>query len=313
MSGQQLCEQFGVSRTAVWKAIGQLRKEGYEIEAMPNKGYRLNGEVQTEIYTKSEIASRMQTKWAGQKVYFYEETGSTNVEAKRLAEAGAPHGTLVVADMQTAGRGRRGRGWISPPSTNIYFTLVLKPAFAPDRASMLTLVAAHAITETFRDELGLAAGIKWPNDVVIDGRKTCGILTEMSLEQNDIQYVVIGVGINVRRQEFAPEIADRAIALDEVCAEPVDRSRLLAAVMSRFETDYELFTQTCSMELLRDSYDKMLVNLDREVCVLDPAREYNGVARGINDRGELLVELPDGKVRQVYAGEVSVRGIYGYV
>lgn len=313
VSGQQLCEQFGVSRTAVWKAIGQLRKEGYEIEAVPNRGYRLTEAAQTEIYNKSEIASRIQTRWAGRKVYFYEEIGSTNAEAKRLAEAGAPHGTLVVADMQTAGRGRRGRSWISPADTNIYFTIVLKPEFAPDQASMLTLVAAHAITAAFRDALGLSAGIKWPNDVVIDGRKTCGILTEMSLEQNDIQYVVIGVGINVRKQEFAPEIADRAIALDEVCAEKVDRSRLLAAVMNRFEVDYESFLQTCSMERLRDSYNAMLVNRDQEVCVLDPAGEYRGTARGINDRGELIVELSDGSLREVYAGEVSVRGIYGYV
>ena len=266
-----------------------------------------------EIYSKSEIASRIQTRWAGKNVYFYDEIGSTNVEAKRLAEAGAPHGTLVVADMQTAGRGRRGRSWISPAGTNIYFTILLKPEFAPDQASMLTLVIAHAITKVFRDTLGLAAGIKWPNDVVIDGRKTCGILTEMSLEQNDIQYVVIGVGINVRKQEFAPEIAERAIALDEVSARPVDRSRLLADVMSRFEKDYETFLRTCSMASLQDSYDEMLVNLDREVCVLDPAGEYRGIARGINERGELIVELKDKSLRNVYAGEVSVRGVYGYV
>ena len=313
VSGQQLCEQFGVSRTAVWKAIGQLRKEGYDIEAISNKGYRLREATDAEIYSKSEIASRIQTKWAGQKVYFYDEIGSTNLEAKRLAEAGAPHGTLVVADMQTAGRGRRGRSWISPAGTNIYFTILLKPEFAPDQASMLTLVIAHAITKVFRDTLGLTAGIKWPNDVVIDGRKTCGILTEMSLEQNDIQYVVIGVGINVRKQEFAPEIAERAIALDEVSARPVDRSRLLADVMSRFEKDYETFLLTCSMASLQDSYDGMLVNLDREVCVLDPAGEYRGIARGINERGELIVELKDKSLRNVYAGEVSVRGVYGYV
>lgn len=313
VSGQQLCEQFGVSRTAVWKAIGQLRKEGYDIEAISNKGYRLREATNAEIYSKSEIASRIQTRWAGNKVYFYDEIGSTNVEAKRLAEAGAPHGTLVVADMQTAGRGRRGRSWISPAGTNIYFTILLKPEFAPDQASMLTLVIAHAITKVFRDTLGLAAGIKWPNDVVIDGRKTCGILTEMSLEQNDIQYVVIGVGINVRKQEFAPEIAERAIALDEVSARPVDRSRLLADVMSRFEKDYETFLRTCSMASLQDSYNGMLVNLDREVCVLDPAGEYRGIARGINERGELIVELKDKSLRNVYAGEVSVRGVYGYV
>ena len=312
VSGQQLCEQFGVSRTAVWKAIRQLRKEGYVIEAVTGKGYLFT--EQAEVYSKSGIASLMQTKWAGRQLYFHESIGSTNVEAKRLAENGAPHGTLVVADMQTAGRGRRGRQWISPAGTNIYFTLLLRPEFAPDKASMLTLVIAHAITRTFRDRLGLDARIKWPNDVVIGDRKTCGILTEMSVEQADIRYVVIGVGINVRKQEFAPEIADRAIALDEVAtlAEQVDRSALVAEIMKSFEEDYEIFLRTCSMDPLRESYDRLLVNLDREVCVLDPAGEYRGIARGINGRGELIVELPDGSRRDVYAGEVSVRGIYGY-
>lgn len=318
VSGQQLCEQFGVSRTAVWKAIEQLRKEGYQIAAVPRKGYLLTEDEEdagAEIFTQSELSSRIRTRWAGRPVYFYEQTGSTNLEAKHLAEAGSPHGTLVVADMQTAGRGRRGRTWISPAGTNIYFTIVLKPEFAPDRASMLTLVIAHAIARTFRDSLKLGdrVRIKWPNDIVIDGRKSCGILTEMSVEQDYIQHVVIGVGINVRRQEFAPEIAERAIALDEVCPQPVDRSRLVAAIMSAFEEDYDRFVQTESMALLKTSYNQMLVNLDREVCVLDPAGEYRGVARGITDSGELIVELPDGSSREVFAGEVSVRGIYGYV
>lgn len=318
VSGQQLCEQFGVSRTAVWKAIKQLQKEGYTIEAVPKMGYLLVEtveEVATEIYSQNELSSRMNTVWAGKPVYFHETIGSTNVEAKHLAEAGATSGTLVVADMQTAGRGRRGRAWISPAGSNIYFTIILKPTFGPDKASMLTLVIAHAIAKSFREFLGLGdmVGIKWPNDIVIDGRKTCGILTEMSVEQDYIQHVVIGVGINVRKQEFAPEIADKAIALDEVCDKPVDRSKLIASIMGYFEDSYEQFAKAESMAYLKESYNTFLVNKDREVCVLDPAGEYRGVAKGINDTGELLVELPDGTCKEVYAGEVSVRGIYGYV
>ena len=332
VSGQQLSETFGVSRTAVWKVIKQLEQEGYPIEAVPKKGYRLLEQttdvppgaesdlLAPEIYTGSDIYSRLRTEWAGRPVHFYACTGSTNVEAKRLAEEGAPHGTLVTADMQTAGRGRRGRSWDSPSGTNIYFTILLKPEFAPDKASMLTLVIAHAIARVLRDRLGLAdaVGIKWPNDIVIHGKKVCGILTEMSVEQDYIQHVVIGVGINVRRQTFPAELAERAITLDEAFTEAcgkevlVNRSSLLAEIMQAFEEDYAQFTETCSLERLMPSYNALLVNRDREVCVLDPAGEYRGTAEGITPMGELIVRLPDGSRRTVYAGEVSVRGVYGY-
>lgn len=323
VSGQQLCEQFGVSRTAVWKAIEQLREDGHKIDAVSRKGYLLVEEPGTdltrEIYTQSELSSRMQTRWAGKKVYFYESLGSTNVQARQLAEEEAPHGALIVTDMQTAGRGRRGRSWSSPAGINIYFTLLLRPQFHPSKASMLTLVMAHAVATAIEEETkntgetGLTVGIKWPNDIVIQGKKVCGILTEMSVEQDDIRHVVIGVGINVRRQDFAPELVERAVCLDEVCGRKVNRCRLLAAVMKAFERDYEAFEAAGSLMPLRASYDERLVNRDREVCVLDPAREYRGVAKGITDMGELLVELSDGTVQKVFAGEVSVRGIYGYV
>ena len=327
VSGQQLCEQFGVSRTAVWKAIEQLREDGHQIDAVPRKGYLLTEgpgtDVTGEIYTQSEISSRMQTRWAGKKVYFYDSVGSTNVQARRLAEEGAPHGSLIVTDMQTAGRGRRGRSWSSPAGTNLYFTLLLRPGFHPSKASMLTLVMAHAVAAAIEEtanaetagmgETGLAVGIKWPNDIVIQGKKVCGILTEMSVEQDDIRHVVIGAGINVRRQDFGPELAQKAICLDEACGGRVNRCRLLAAVMQAFERDYEAFEAAGSLMPLRASYDGRLVNLGREVCVLDPAGEYRGVARGITDTGELLVERSDGTIQKVFAGEVSVRGIYGYV
>lgn len=243
----------------------------------------------------------------------YDSLDSTNEEAKRLAEQGAPHGTVVTADKQTAGKGRRGRSWVSPPGTNIYFTLIVRPGFAPEKASMLTLVAAHALTRGIAQETGLVPGIKWPNDIVIDGRKVCGILTEMSVEQNAVRHVVIGAGINVREQSFPPELADKAIALDTACGRCIDRERLLNAVLKAFEEDYEDFCKTESLVRIRDSYNHLLVNRDREVCVLEPGGEYRGISRGITDTGELIVELRDGSRRQVFAGEVSVRGIYGYV
>jgi len=315
VSGQELCRHFGVSRTAVWKAIGQLKKQGYEIEAIQNRGYRLIADA--EIYGQNELRSRLDTAWVGKPLYFHEEIGSTNTEAKLLAEQGAKSGTLVVADMQTAGKGRRGRKWVSPAGTNIYYTLLLKPQFAPEKASMLTVVMALAVAEGLRKTLPLEVaekvGIKWPNDIVVEGKKVCGILTEMSAEQDYIQYVVIGVGINVFRQEFAEELVEKATDLETVCGQRPSRSTLLVAIMSAFEELYESFQKEESLKGVKDRYQRLLVNIGREVCVLDPKGEYRASCEGITDSGELIVRLPEGEQRIVYAGEVSVRGIYGYV
>lgn len=311
VSGQELCEHFGVSRTAVWKAINQLKKEGYCIQAVQNRGYLLVSE--DEVFGQNELESRMDTKWAGHPVSFYDTVNSTNLRAKLDADNGAPEGALVVADMQTAGRGRRGRTWSSPAGLNVYFTLILKPQYVPDKASMVTLVMALAVAEGIRETCGVEAGIKWPNDIVANGKKVCGILTEMSVERDFIHHVVIGVGINVGLQEFAPELAATATSLQAECGRNVPKAALVANIMKAFEKHYEVFRGKADLSGLIGSYNEMLVNRDREVRVLDPKGEYSGIARGINEVGELLVELPDGRVEKVYAGEVSVRGIYGYV
>lgn len=311
MSGQELCQRFGVSRTAVWKAIGQLKKEGYAIEAVQNRGYRLAG--MESIYGQNELSSRIQSQWAGRELHYFDSLGSTNAQAKLEAEAGAAHGTLVVADMQTAGRGRRGRDWSSPAGINVYFTLILRPDCMPNQASMMTLIMALAVAKGIARVTGLQADIKWPNDIVVNGKKVCGILTEMSLEQDYIQYLVTGVGINVRRQDFAQDIAHKATALEMEGADSVNRAELIAAIMKAYEEDYEVFRETGSLAKLRDSYNSMLVNRGKQVVILDPKGDYEGIARGIDDAGQLLVELPGGEVVEVYAGEVSVRGIYGYV
>ena len=318
VSGQELCETFGVSRTAIWKAIGQLKKEGYSIEAVRNKGYKLVIGQGQEIYGQNELTSRIHTEWVGHPVYYYDTVGSTNVTAKQLGEEGAPHGTLVVADMQTAGRGRRGRSWESPADTNLYFTLLLRPEISADRAPMLTLVMALAVTAGIRNLLPQHAAeiaIKWPNDIVVRGKKVCGILTEMSLsvEQGSIDHVVIGVGINVRQASFPEELADKATSLQTAFAQELSRTELLTDICEAFESYYELFVEAGDLSLVRDTYNDLLVNRGRQVRVLDPAGEYDGVAEGIDETGKLRVSLPDGSVKEVFAGEVSVRGIYGYV
>ena len=313
VSGQELCDRFGVSRTAVWKVINGLKDEGYEIISVPRRGYYLKSVP--DILSESEIASCMRTKWLGRQVVYFEETDSTNTQAKRLAEEGAESGTLVVADMQTAGKGRRGRSWQQSSGTMISMTFILKPEFPPDEASMLTLVAAHSVAKAIEEETGLTASIKWPNDIIINGKKIVGILTEMSLsvEQDCIHYVVVGIGINVNLTEIPEEIRETATSLSLETGRSIGRSKLIARVMEYFEKDYEQFLETGDLSGILDSYNAHLISMDREVRILDPKGEYTGISRGMNRVGELLVEREDGSTVNVYAGEVSVRGLYGYV
>ena len=211
ISGQQLCEQFQVSRTAIWKVIDQLKKEGYQIEAVRNKGYRLI--ESPDVMSKAEIDSLVDTKWAGKNVIYYDETDSTNNRAKEAGNNKEPHGTLFVADMQMAGKGRRGRVWKSPSGSSIYMTILLYPDIPPVKAPQLTLIMAIAVAEGIREVTGLETKIKWPNDIVVNGKKICGILTEMSTEIDYINHVVIGVGINVNQDTFPDDIKETASSL----------------------------------------------------------------------------------------------------
>lgn len=311
ISGQQLCEQFHVSRTAVWKVIEQLKREGYQIEAVRNKGYRLIDSP--DVMSRAEIESLMKTAWAGKNVIYYDEIDSTNNRAKEYGEKGSPHGMLFVADKQVAGKGRRGRSWESPAGSSIYMTILLHPEILPTKAPQLTLVMAMAVADGIQKMTGLETKIKWPNDIVVNGKKICGILTEMSTEIDYINYVVIGVGVNVNQETFPAEIQSTATSLKIELGETVRRSGLIAAVMASFEQYYEVFMKTEDLSGLRNRYNSMLVNLDQEVKVLEPGHEYEAHALGINRTGELIVRTPDGEEKEIYAGEVSVRGVYGYV
>lgn len=314
LSGQELCERLGVSRTAVWKIINQLKDEGYRVEAIRNKGYRIVDIP--DVVTKEEIESCLagQTLWAGQSLFVYEEIDSTNVQAKRLGEDGARHGTLVVADTQTAGRGRRGKGWDSPPGSSIYMSLLLRPQFPPDKAAMLTVVMGYSVEKALKSCTDLQVQIKWPNDIVLHGKKLAGILTEMSTEIDCINYVTVGVGINVNMDTFPEELAEKAISLRMEAGRTIQRSRLIAAILKQFEEDYARFVKAGNLSWLVDDYNTCLVNCGREVVIHGEKEPYRAVALGINQEGELLVcRQDDGTEQVVFAGEVSVRGVYGYV
>lgn len=262
---------------------------------------------------KTKIESLLCTEWAGKKVVYFDETDSTNVRAKAGGENGDPHGTLYVADRQNAGRGRRGRVWESPAESKIYMTILLRPEFAPVKAPMLTLVMAHAVAEGIKKAAGVDTLIKWPNDIVLNNKKLCGILTEMSTEIDHINYVMIGVGLNVNQETFPEELKDKATSLRIESGEMWKRPEIIASIMESFEKYYKIFLETEDLSGIQEEYNSMLVNRDKNVRILEPGGDYDAHAQGINEIGELIVTTPDGQKKNIFAGEVSVRGIYGYV
>lgn len=311
ISGQDICEKLHVSRTAVWKAIKQLEEAGYEIEAVRNRGYHLK--MAGDILSYEEIASSLSTRWAGKNLLYFDEIDSTNNEIKREAENGAPHGTLAVADYQSGGKGRRGRVWKSPHGVGIWMSILLRPELSPASAPMMTLPAAMAVADGIREVCGLDTLIKWPNDVVVNGKKVCGILTEMSADPDAINYIVVGIGINVNTETFPEDIAATATSLFLETGSRVRRGPVIGAIMKAFEKDYDRFLEAGDMTKLCDDYNSRLANRNNKVQVIRPEGNYTGIALGINNRGELMVRRDDGTVDHVISGEVSVRGIYGYI
>ena len=264
------------------------------------------------VYSKETILKEIHTKWAGKTVHFAKETDSTNEWCKRLSNEGAEHGTLAVTEFQSAGKGRLGRRWTAPEGSSIMMSVLLRPDFEPQYASMLTLVMGLSVAQAVR-ELDIEVSIKWPNDVVVSRKKICGILTEMGLEKGRIREVVIGDGINVNLEEFPDELKDKATSLYLETGKKYDRNRLISLIMEKFERNYEKFTETCDLSPLIDDYNVMLANRNQPVRILDKINPYEGIAIGIDREGELLVKVADGEIRKVCSGEVSVRGLYSYV
>lgn len=257
------------------------------------------------------IHSRLTREGVGCPLFYAETIDSTNEWARRAAEEGAVDGSVFLADYQSAGKGRRGRVWQSPEGTSVSMSLLLRPDIPSDRISMLTLIMGLSAAQGMKAASGLNVGIKWPNDVVSRGKKLCGILTEANAS---MEYVIIGIGFNCNMETFSEELTGIATSLKLETGEAVSREAVSAEVLMAFGRNYALFQKTCRItgELKRE-YEKLLVNRDQQVRVLDPKRGYTGIARGINELGELLVERDSGEVTAVYAGEVSVRGIYGYI
>lgn len=271
-----------------------------------------DGYVSGQDLSEKELKSIRHTEWVGEKICYFPVVDSTNTKAKQLAEEGYPAGTLVVAEKQEAGRGRRGRSWESPQGTGVFMTLLLKPEIEPNNASMLTLVAALAVSAAISKQTGRVAAIKWPNDIVMNGKKVCGILTEMSAQIDYVNHIVIGIGINVHNESFPEELSEMATSLYLETGEHLNRAALIEEIWENFERYYAIFLEAEDLGGLVREYDAHLVNRNQVVKVLDPKEPFEGMARGITARGELIVDTWESR-RLVSAGEVSVRGVYGYV
>lgn len=310
VSGEELGRQLSISRAAVWKGIKKLREEGYVIEAVTNRGYRLIREE--SLYNKRELEAGMKTRVMGKTVHFFPETDTTNNRARELALEGAPEGTLVVAERQTAGRGRRGKVWESPVGVGVWMSLILRPEIPPAEASVLTLMSGLAVAEGIEEMTGLQTGIKWPNDVLINGKKAVGILTEMDCEMTQVHFVIPGIGINVNTEEFPPELAKTATSLYLESGKTVSRCALVQKIMERMEAHYGGFLESGSFRGMLEAYKSRCVTLGREVRVLG-REEFAAEALDITPEGELLVRrLDNGAQEVVLSGEVSIRGVMGY-
>ena len=245
-------------------------------------------------------------------IVHYDEIDSTNIEARRLSQEGVKQGLVVVADKQTSGKGRRGRTWESPGGENLYFSILLKPVMDAKLAPMLTIVMAYSVAKILEGE-GLPVQIKWPNDLVLSKKKVCGILTEMHMKDCEIEDIVVGVGINVNTTCFPEELQDKATSIRLETGRCMERDELLQKVLAEFQMQYEMFLHKKDLSPMKEHYNQMLANRNQEVMILEPNSEYEGVALGIDEAGELLVKRSDGKIEKVFSGEVSVRGLYGYV
>lgn len=313
LSGEAMSQSLGVSRAAVWKAIEALRGEGYAISSAPRRGYKLEGSP--DLLSAGELASAVAGRRVGKELVCLETVDSTNNEVKRRAVDSVPDGLVVIAGEQTGGRGRRGRAFVSPAGKGLYLSALLRPDCPLEQVSALTAWTAVAVCDAVEGLCGTRPGIKWPNDVILDGRKLCGILTELELEAETaaLRYVVVGLGLNVSQtaDDFGPEVAPVAVSLAQALGRAPRRAEAAGAVIAALDRMVADFPGRWADWLARYRVD--CLTLGKPVRLLRPGGEEEAVAEAVDDGFALVVRYPDGRRETVSSGEVSVRGLLGYV
>ena len=302
VEGARLARELGVSRNAVWKVMNRLRQNGYEIEAVTNRGYRLLSAP--DRLSAAEIRRWLTAKEIGRELEIHEQLDSTNNRAKALASAGAPHGAAVIADSQTGGRGRLGRSFFSPEHSGVYLTVILRPDCAPERANLLTSLAAVAAARAVEKVADADVKIKWVNDLYLNDKKICGILTEagFGMEAGRLEYAVTGIGINVNRMEFPPDLRETATSIGNETGVSPDRNRLIAEILNELDA---LYGDLETGAFLEESRRRSNVT-GRTVTVIEGGRQYPARAVEIDDQGRLVIETETGRTCLNY-GEVSLK------
>ncbi len=304
VSGEAISHRLGISRTAVWKHIQTLRNSGYHVESSPRKGYRLNPSFQP--FNAHEIKSLLTTELVGRNLHFRSSVDSTNTLAAALAKDGAPDGTVVVADSQRSGRGRLGRRWHSPEGVNIYTSVVLRPAIPPHEAHHFTFLAGVAVAGAVEEYSKVRPVLKWPNDILVDGRKLGGILTELSSEADRVNFIVVGIGLNVNMdtKRLPDDVSGVATSLKDITGREHSRAEVLAGLYSSLEKWYKRFQKDGFHVVLRRW--KEYFGFEGRRIVVKGREVIEGVCMGVDGDGTLVVTLPSGTSRKVVAGDLEV-------
>jgi len=306
LSGQALADILGCSRTAIWKHIEELRKEGFELEAIRNKGYRIINTPKN--MTENELRLGLKTTIFGKTIHYLESTDSTQKVAHRLAQEGCPDGTLVIAEEQTNGRGRLARVWHSPKYTGIWMSLVLRPKLPPAKAPQFTLIAAVAVAQAIEDVCKISPDIKWPNDLLLNGKKITGILTELQADSDKIDAIIMGIGMNVNQKEadFPIELHDIATSLAIETGKEISRSNLVKRLLENLEKYYLIYLKNgfAPLKLLWESY---AVSLGKDIIARTISGNIAGKALGITDEGVLKIQDYNGQIHEIYSADIEIK------
>lgn len=322
VSGEWISESLNISRTAVWKAINKLKSKGYMIESVPHKGYRFISSG--DLLSSNELGRKCDTNMLGKKIYYYESCESTNDEARSGSIRGDSEGSVYISDSQTKGRGRLGRSWKDNVKKGIAMSLLLHPMISPTQIMPVSLIAGLAITKALAEVCKIKCQVKWPNDVVINNKKVAGVLIEMSTSGEMVQYIIVGMGINCNNSVFDDDIKDIATSVFLESGQTVSRKELICRILKIFEEDYfkwidEMYESEDHLASFNKvpsyvaEYKSYCININKKVVVHQRDQSFEGVATDISPLGELIMDIDGNEKRHVLSGEVSIRGLYGYV
>ncbi len=311
LSGQKISEELGITRAAIWKHMNTLKEEGYTIESVSRKGYKIISSP--DVLTFFEVHNGLKTEYIGKEIIHFNSIGSTNTEAKKIAYD-KKEGTIIVGEEQISGKGRMGRSWVSTKGKGIWMSIILKPEISPVKVPQITQIAAAAVAKALED-LDVDVNIKWPNDIIINGKKICGILTEMSAEINMVNYAVLGIGMNVNNKEndFLGELKNKASSLFIEGKKEYSRKDIFVGIINHFEVFYDEYVKKENIEEVLEICRTKSCVLGREIRMIEKGKEILADAIEIDENGELIVKLKDGNIKSIMSGEISIRAKDGYI